>query len=454
MSGYEELDVPADWFVGRLPSRRARDVAQTIAGFIQGGELRNGARLPTIRDLSAVVGVSVGTIADVWNELRERGLITTNRRGGTVVTKQQSTTRHEPFPGWVRLDLANGTPDPRLQPALANALQAGLQTPNLHVSRKERMTAALHQAVAPTWPFTPQAWTTAGGGVEGELLAIAAAAPAGSLVAVEEPTSPRIINALASLDLVTVGVACDSDGPLPEALAQALTHKPAAFVFQPCAQLPLGFTLGETRARQLATVLEQGGREVVVVEDDATGPVALANPASLACWIPDQVLHVRAYCKTYGVDLRTCVVAGAATLVERFDQLRSFGGGMTSRILQDALAFLITDPSTQLAVKHARATYARRRNKLVSALAAEGVKLNQPDGLVLWLPVQDEAAALVSLATHGISAGAGRRCFVSMPAAGYIRIAISHLPDDEALIQQLAGWLLEAMAGQTQEEFD
>ncbi|QRP43380.1 hypothetical protein [Amycolatopsis sp. FDAARGOS 1241] len=60
--------------------------------------------------------------------------------------------------------------------------------------------------------------------------------------------------------------------------------------------------------------------------------------------------------------------------------------------------------------------YAERRTALAEALGDDGVAADARDGLTLWIPVPDETRTLVTLAAHGVSAGAGTRCFTTRPA--------------------------------------
>ncbi|WP_425859915.1 GntR family transcriptional regulator [Arthrobacter sp. TWP1-1] len=60
-------------------------VQKQISSLIAIGELRPGTRLPTVRSLAADLGVAAGTVARAYKELEAAGLVTTNRRQGTVI---------------------------------------------------------------------------------------------------------------------------------------------------------------------------------------------------------------------------------------------------------------------------------------------------------------------------------------------------------------------------------
>ncbi|MGO4276979.1 aminotransferase class I/II-fold pyridoxal phosphate-dependent enzyme, partial [Paenibacillus sp. TAF58] len=122
------------------------------------------------------------------------------------------------------------------------------------------------------------------------------------------------------------------------------------------------------------------GKRIWVVEDDSIGPLAREESPSVGEFLPGQVIRIRSYCKAYGIDVRTSVVAGARELVDRAVQLRSHGVGSNSRILQNTLAYLIRSRAAEQSVETARAAYASRRDALLAALDAEGLTARSGPG--------------------------------------------------------------------------
>lgn len=80
-------------------------VQTQIASLIAVGELPPGTRLPTVRSLAADLGVAAGTVARAYKELEAAGLVTTNRRQGTVVAARESAD-------WPNAAGANGREGP------------------------------------------------------------------------------------------------------------------------------------------------------------------------------------------------------------------------------------------------------------------------------------------------------------------------------------------------------
>lgn len=429
----------AEWLARYVTTDGGGSLVNSVADLVRSGRLQSGARLPTVRALARQLGVSPATVAGAWSRLRELGLIETRRRGGTIAVFEPEASvghgaRGDHEQAW---DLAQGLIDHALLPDLTAALMAGLRVKSLNGAAKEHAIPALIEAVAPTWPFTPQAWTTAGTGTEGTLLAIQAASVENRVVAIERITSPRLLDICATLQLKLVEVECDEQGPLPLSLRQALQARPSAFVYQPRAQIPLGHALSARRAEELADELH-ASPATCVVEDDFIGLLGRTVAASLGGLLPERTLLVRGYCNAYGIDLRTCVIGGASRLIDRLRAHRSGGAAMNSRILQGALAYLIGDAATQTVLRHARERYAARRVALTEALRARGLEAASRDGLSIWLSVPKEDAAIIGLASHGISVGGGSRCHVGAKTGEYLRLDTAKLPDDPLAIARIA----------------
>lgn len=68
-------------------------VRDQIEELIRAGELAADARLPTVRQLAADLGLAAGTVARAYQELEAGGLIQTRRGGGTRVASLPGATQ-------------------------------------------------------------------------------------------------------------------------------------------------------------------------------------------------------------------------------------------------------------------------------------------------------------------------------------------------------------------------
>ncbi|PSK67508.1 HTH-type transcriptional regulator TauR [Micromonospora sp. MH33] len=423
-------DVDPQWLAAQIEDRSARGIAATVAALIRAGAIPPGTRLPTVRALGLELGVSPATVSEAWSLLRRRRSVAGRGRAGTVVTGPPDVPHPRRFEEVGRHgdrllhDLRLAVPDTALLPPLDAALSAALRVGELNEYHRVPITERLADAVRPTWPFPPASLLAVNGGFDGLLLLCQALVVTGDTVAVEDPTAPRLLDILDAVGAEVIPVPCDGRGPRPDALADAVRRKPVLFIYQPHAHSPTGHSVDPARSAELAAALS--GSETLVVEDDGMADLAPGPVQTLGTVFPDRVVFLRSYSKSHGPDLRLAVLGGAAALIERARVYRTFGSGWTSRILQNCLAHLLNDPHTRALVTETGETYRARRRTLAAALAARGVRTGGTEGLSLWMPVEDERSALVTLAAHGVAVVPGGRYF-SGPHKPFLRVATSRL---------------------------
>ena len=143
------------------------------------------------------------------------------------------------------------------------------------------------------------------------------------------------------------------------------------------------------------------------------------------------MLHIRSYSKSHGPDLRLAAVSGPDALLSPVRHARALGQGWSSRLLQQVLAALLEDPVAVHEVERARAEYARRRDLVVSRLGDLGIDVPGTDGLNIWVPVRDESAAVLRLASQGIAVTPGSPFAVeSRPGPeGHVRVTTGLVRD-------------------------
>ena len=424
-----ESIISAQWLAGQIAQPSARGIAATVADLIRHGEIASEVKLPTVRELATELGVSPATVSEAWSILRRHRVLSTQGRRGTTVFGPPSvphparTERVGQFGKQLQIDLNLAVPDLALLPDLSEPLTAALANPELNSYQRERITPALEAAVRRDWPFDPEMLLTVGAGYEGMLLACQTQLITGDKVAIEEPTATRLLDILDFIGAEVLPVPCDNEGPRPDALQAALSRKPVTFIYQPRTHTPLGHSVTARRSVELTEVLRPVG--TTVIEDDGLGLLSSSSVYSVGTQLPERTLFVRSFSKSHGPDLRLGVIGGSTELVDRIRVLRSFGIGWTSRILQDTLAGLLNSDTAWLT--NARLRYRERRTAMLAALAERGVNATGADGLTIWMPVWNEADAMVTLAAHGVSVAPGTR-YHSIPGAQpHVRVAITRL---------------------------
>jgi DNA-binding transcriptional MocR family regulator len=432
----------APWLVRQVEEPSASGIAATVARLVRDGTLTEGTRLPTVRELAPLLHVGPATVSAAWATLKAQRFITGGGRGGMRVTggsSGPSPLRYENITHFWNagtLNLARAVPDRALLPDLTKALQHAAAGAEVGSYEVEPITESLQKIAAATWPFPAEAWQATRGGYDGLLTLLTTSVVGGEYVAVEEPATPRLLDILDQVGARVLPVALDQDGPRPEALRAALQHKPVAFVYEPRTSSWQGATVTAERQADLARILEP--TDLLIVEDDAWGPLSDHPYHGMGELLPDRTVMVRSYSKSHSPDLRVGVLGGASAPVERVGAYRHFGDGWTSRILQDALAWLLRDRATRRVVDRARRTYAERRAAFAALLEARGLETRGGENLALWVPVRSEHQASLVMASYGI-ATMGCSASWTGPAPSGIRVTTSlEIPEPERVADVIA----------------
>lgn len=440
-------EIELETFAQHIEERTIRGIAVGTAALIRSGAIEIGAQLPPVRELAEILGVSPATVSAAWSQLRKQKVITGVGRNGVWVCGNKLNPhpiRFEKignFGKHIIADLMFSVPDPHLLPNLTEPLMQGMRVNNLNSYQREPIVAQLEEAVRIRWPYQAAAFLAADGGFDAIYSTLQTLIAPGSVIAIEDPTAARLLDMLDNLNIQIVPIACDDEGPLPYALADALRKKPAAFIYQPKTHSVTGNSVSERRGEELARLLEN--TSTLIIEDDGIGELANQPARSLGSQFPDRTIHVRSFSKAYGPDLRLAVLSGSQEMIRQIQSFRNFGAGWSSRILQQALAWMLTDTKIQQQLEEARAIYALRRESLRFALTQRGLQLAKKDGLSLWLPVPSEQFALITLAARGIAVLPGERCRVG--GQQHIRVSTSLLLPEQ--VETIADALIIAVNG-------
>lgn len=416
-----------DVVVDRLDEPTSRGLADAVSAAIRDGALVEGALLPPIRTVAEQLKISPTTVSAAWALLARAGAIHTDGRRGTRIAAAgrgpnryrralRSRTTFE-------LDLSTGVCDPALLPDIGPALRdlRATATPGSYLD--DPVLAELDQALRADWPYEPERITVVDGAMDALDLIGQNLLRFGDKVVVEHPCFPPLLDLLEALGMKAIGVALDAEGMVTEQLRTALAAGARAVFLQPRAQNPTGVSMSDARAAELAGLLSSAA-EVLIVEDDSAGAIASAPAITMARWLPERTLHIRSFSKSHGPDLRLAAVSGPSALLDRITERRLLGQGWTSRLLQSLLVRLLTEPAALRQVEDAREQYALRRNEITSALREFGVEVLATDGINIWLPVHDESAALVRLASRGIGAAAGGPFAATPNQQPHIRVTV------------------------------
>ncbi len=405
------------------------EIAADVERAVGAGQLRPGQALPPMRELATRLGVNPNTVAAAYRTLRERGVIeTAGRRGSRVRSKPVTTGRDQlrvEVPPGAR-DLSTGNPDPallpRLAPALAAAAGAGDRRPVLYGDDPvdpELARIARAELDADGVPEAPL--TVTSGSLDAIERVLAAHLRPGDAVAVEDPGWGSVLDLMPALNLRTVPVTVDDDGPSPEGLARALDDGARALILTTRAQNPTGAAVTAERAAALRAVLREHPGTLLIEDDHGHGIVDV--PLHPLAGITRHWAFLRSAAKAYGPDLRLAVLAGDPVTVDRVRGRQRLGPGWVSLLLQRAVVHLWAGGAVdRTAVAGA---YRARREPLIDALARRGIEAHGRSGMNVWIPVPDETTAVARLLQSGWGVAPGARFRLAGPQA--VRVTVSPL---------------------------
>jgi DNA-binding transcriptional MocR family regulator len=374
--------------------------------------------------------VSPATVAAAYRTLKQRGLVTANRRRGTIVAGEPPLRARgrRPLPPNTR-DLAGGNPDPALLPPLGPALDRVDPEHKLY-GGPAKLAQLVELAEA---DFAADgidgAVAVVGGALDGIERVLQTELRPGDRVVVEDPSWPRITDLLAALALQPEPAAVDEQGLVPDALEGAIARGARAVIATPRGQNPTGAALDPERAALLGDVLARHP-EVLMIVDDYVAAVAGAPYVALHDASPRWAV-IRSLSKVLGPDLRVAPMAGDSLTISRVEGRQLLGPGWVSHLLQQTAANLWAAAATRRLLARAERTYAERRAALVEALAGHEITAFGASGLGVWVPVPEEVETVQLLLERGWAVSPGERFRFGSPPG--VRVTTTTLEPREAV---------------------
>lgn len=400
-----------------------QQVASRIEALIDGGTLRPGDRIPSVRKLSGQLEVSISTVLEAYRLLEDRRLIEARPQSGYYV-RHRADTPPEPErstslgraiplePDELVLRVLNDSRNPALIPLGAAIPSAAfLPTSRLNrllaqVAREDPRASQQYDSLAgfqdlrlqiarrmieAGCSITPDDIITTGGTQEAVFLCLRAATKPGDTVAIETPTYYGLLEALESLHLRALEIATDPrDGICLDELEHALrTRSIAACAFVPNFGNPLGHRMPDEKKRGLVEMLAR--YEVPLVEDDIYADLCFEGERPRAAKAYDRrglVMLCSSFSKTLAPGYRV-----GWTLPGRFKnrvaRLKFSSAVATTTPTQMAIARYLSQGGFDRYLRKLRRTY-KELTQCMSGAVAEafpsGTRVSRPGGgHVLWI---------------------------------------------------------------------
>lgn len=323
-----------------------QQIIKQIIDDIQTGHLQPGDKLPPERQLAAYYQVNRSTVNHALEELASLGWITRRQGSGTEISQGPWGSRQTPHYQWQELlRRAPFTPDPYL---------TELNVAKMHPDTLDLYTGELPASLIPDFAFPAMRWekiltaerqvTATGyeplkaailhsltqsfsldsrnqdllitsGSSQGISLILQTLLAPNESVATEEPSFLFALPLFQSLAIPLVGIACDEEGILPDALERSILSKKIRFLYlNPTFQNPTGRVMSLARRKAVIDLCRK--YSLPIIEDDVFGELDFATPLpKLKALAPELVIYLGSLSKLFGTSIKIGWLFAPAPLI-------------------------------------------------------------------------------------------------------------------------------------------
>ena len=473
----------------RKRTPRYEQLAGDLARQIEKGTYRVGDRIPSVRQASGELGLSVSTVLQAYQRLEAQGWIEARPQSGYYVRPRVAADPPEPVlsaatiePSRISIDelmlrmlhestlpgvfqFGAAIPDPELLPlkklnrlmtAAARTNDPRLRSIGTPEGIKELRVAVAQRALRSGAELHPDEILITNGTMEALSLAMRVVCKPGELVAIESPTYFGVLQALENQSLQALEIPTHHEtGISLEALRFALEHHPVkALVLVPNFSNPLGSLMPDENKRALVQLLED--YDIPLIEDDIYGELHFDQTRPRVARAYDQAGRVL-LCSSFSKDISPSYRLGWVAPGRYFEQVRRKKMALnlgTAPLPQMAVAAFMSSGGYDLHLRRLRREYEVRMRLMAQAVLKyfpEGTRVTSPrGGYVLWvqLPEGVDSLALYDPALRlGISIAPGYMFSATPKYRSYIRLNAAFWSYSAlGAMERLAGLVKESLA--------
>jgi DNA-binding transcriptional MocR family regulator len=408
---------------------RVGEIIGKIGAQIDGGLLKPGERLLSVRAGAVEHGVSKNTMAEAYDRMVARGLLEAKQGSGYFVAAARSPTLdarsthvvdavdlvsllREQLDQHYAVRVGDGRPPPSWMKKfeLGSHLR-GIKTPFAGEAghgygspwgfRPLRERIALTLAERGVTVGADQILLTQGANHALDLVVRHLLEP-GDTVLVDSPGYYPLFGKLKLAKVPFVGVRRLRDGPdLDDLAAKAAALKPKAFFTQSLAHNPTGGSISLPVAHRLLQLADRHGFHVV--EDDPFADILPASSPRLAALDQlDRVIHVGTFSKTLSASLRVGFIAAKPALAKTLCDLKMLTVVSTSDYVERVVHNLIVSGQYLRHLRGLKAHVAEATASVLPSLQSVGIEtpVAPAGGYYVWgvLPPGTDEVALVKAA--------------------------------------------------------
>lgn len=446
-------------------------VGGEILSLIEGGTYRVGERLPSIRQLSSKLNVSINTVMQAYAVLEDRRVIQARPQSGYYVCPRAPEITGHPLSCGQTLRATAVTFSELCHLVIHNMMDPGLlplgsAVPNpqhLPVEKLNRiMSAELRrfgrQSVSYMMPpgserlrtqiakrsllagisATPDDVLVTSGCVEAVHLALRATCRSGDTIAVESPFYFNFLQLIAEMGLKALEIpSTPREGISIEALKYAIEHnKISACLVIPNFGNPLGSLMPDERKRELVQLL--ASHDIPLIEDDIYGDLTFGAQRPITAKSFDRkglVVYCSSFSKTVAPGYRVGWAIGGR-FQEEMERLKMMTNLAVPSPTQLALAEFLATGGYDHHLRAIRRIYAKNLSQMSEAVAKyfpEGTRMTRPSGsFMLWVEMPEGTDSVVLFhraLDHGIGITPGSIFSLSDKYRNYIRLSSAFWDD-------------------------
>ncbi|MFI7067621.1 PLP-dependent aminotransferase family protein [Kribbella sp. NPDC050124] len=392
-------------------------LAEALVELITSGALRDGAVLPSQRELATALGVARGTVAAAYEILESREHLRSYPGSGSRVRRHgidPTASLDGRLASFTRnftpvLDFSSGALPalPMVSEAIArldqDEIAKDLVTDGYHPSGLPRLRAAIAaRYAADGLPTDEQQILVTSGSQQAVWLVSQVFLGHGDDVIVEDPTYRGALEAFSAVGARMTTIPMTADGLDVAHLARTLkTRRPRLLYCQPTGHNPTGVSMPATARRELAALADRQG--LLTVEDGSNADLMLADrrtgPFLAGIGPSGRVLSIGTTSKLFWGGLRIGWIRGDAPIIARLTEAKK-AVDLASAVLEQLIA---ADLITRAAEARGQRASSLREHlataeQVVGRLRPAWKWTSPAGGTGLWIDTGEDAVAFVERA--------------------------------------------------------
>ncbi|AJY74722.1 PLP-dependent aminotransferase family protein [Paenibacillus beijingensis] len=451
----------------------SKQIYLSIVDQIRSGFLQEGMQLPSVRDLSKQLEVSLVTVVKAYNELEQDGFINSVQGKGTFVNaerKAAADTQTEALPFNWQLSVQNYLPrsqfarfhhvpekihlsssmvDPGLllnRPLEREIQQILSENPKIfsqygEIQGDSQLRNAMYEYLKKAEvPAEPDNLLVTNGSQQGiDLIARTFIGP-GDVVVMEAPTYPGAIDVFRGRGATILTVPVDHSGMRVDILQHLCDkHKPKIIYTIPTFHNPTGVVMTSKRRRQILDLAQS--IQSIIIEDDPWSEVYFNKKPPAAIKSMDHyghVIYLKGLSKTLAPGCRIGILAASGSIFNRLLAAKANADLGSPLLTQKILLPFIQSKKMTDHMKKLRTALRIRRDlvlDLLSQHSPDGVSWVIPEGgLNLWISLPswiDTNLLLLEAKKQHLSFLPGSACYPVEQENHHLRLSYSYMSEQQ-----------------------